>query len=123
MKVRIKGNFIRYRLSKSEVEDLSLTGIVKETTCLGVNNFFTYSLVSKDGIENLEANFMDGNLIIFLPKENAQNWFTNSKVGYRSTVKIDEKNILVLLVEKDFQCLDETEEDQSNNYPNPIAKE
>ena len=65
----------------------------------------------------------DGNLIIFLPKENAQNWFTNSKVGYRSTVKIDEKNILVLLVEKDFQCLDETEEDQSNNYPNPIAKE
>ena len=123
MKVRIKGNFIRYRLSKSEVEALSLTGVVKETTCFGINNLFTYSLESKDGIENLEANFMNGNLIIFLPKEYSHSWFTNSKVGYRSTVKIDEKNILVLLVEKDFQCLDETEEDQSNNYPNPIAKE
>ena len=123
MKVRIKGNFIRYRLSKLEVEALSLTGIVKETTCFGINNLFSYSLVSKDGIDNLEANFTNGNLIIFLPKENAHNWFANSKVGYRSTVKIDEKNILVLLVEKDFQCLDETEEDQSNNYPNPIAKE
>jgi len=29
---------------------------------------------------------------------------------------------LHLLVEKDFVCLDEVNEDQSDNYPNPLAK-
>jgi hypothetical protein len=28
---------------------------------------------------------------------------------------------LFLLVEKDFTCLDEVAEDQSDNYPNPLA--
>jgi hypothetical protein len=30
-----------------------------------------------------------------------------------------EDNSLYLLVEKDFVCLDETSEDQSDNYENP----
>ena len=29
---------------------------------------------------------------------------------------------LHLLVEKDFTCLDNVGEDQSDNYPNPLAK-
>jgi len=27
------------------------------------------------------------------------------------------------LVEKDFKCLDNVAEDQSDNYPNPLAKD
>jgi hypothetical protein len=27
------------------------------------------------------------------------------------------------LIEKDFQCLDNTEEDQSDMYPNPLAEQ
>jgi hypothetical protein len=30
---------------------------------------------------------------------------------------------LHLLVEKDFTCLDNVTEDQSDNYPNPLLKE
>jgi hypothetical protein len=29
---------------------------------------------------------------------------------------------LYLLVEKDYTCLDNVEEDQSDNYPNPLLK-
>jgi hypothetical protein len=37
-------------------------------------------------------------------------------------VGFDDKNGPVqLLVEKDFTCLDNVEEDQSDNYPNPLA--
>jgi len=40
------------------------------------------------------------------------------KVGFENA---DGK--LHLLVEKDFVCLDEVAEDQSDNYPNPLAKQ
>ena len=38
------------------------------------------------------------------------------RVGFEETV-----SGLHLLVEKDFTCLDSIEEDQSDNYPNPLA--
>lgn len=121
MKVRIKGNFVRYRLSKSEVELLSTCGVIDEKTFFKNNQLFSYSLQSKDGISNLDADFINGHITIYIPTEDAKSWVNNNKVGYRHTIEIDEKNILVLLIEKDFQCLDETIEDQSDNYPNPIA--
>jgi len=122
MKVRIKGNFVRYRLSKIDVELLSSCGVVEEKTCFKNNQLFSYSLRSKEEIKNLDADFNNGHLTIYIPAEDAKNWVNNKKVGYRNTINIDIKNILVLLIEKDFQCLDETEEDQSDNYPNPIAR-
>ncbi len=122
MKVRIKGNFIRYRLSKSEVELLSTVGVIREETHFPNNQLFSYSLQSKEGIENLASEFKNGHITIYIPKELSDVWVNNNKVGYRNTVKVDDNNILVLLIEKDFQCLDETLEDQSDNYPNPIAK-
>ncbi len=33
----------------------------------------------------------------------------------------NEQGKLFLLVEKDFTCLDNVSEDQSDNYPNPLA--
>ena len=32
------------------------------------------------------------------------------------------KKKLYILIEKDFKCLDNTIEDQSDNYPNPLAE-
>ena len=42
---------------------------------------------------------------------------TTDKVGFEG-----KQGDLVLLVEKDFTCLDNAEEDQSDNYPNPLAE-
>lgn len=33
----------------------------------------------------------------------------------------DNSGIISLLVEKDFTCLDNVDEDQSDNFPNPVA--
>jgi hypothetical protein len=38
------------------------------------------------------------------------------KVGFEAI-----NGALQLLVEKDFTCLDKIDEDQSDNYPNPLA--
>jgi hypothetical protein len=120
MKIRIKGNFIRYRLTKSEVEAFSKTGIYKEMTEFD-GNTFSYVLQAKEGINNLEANFSDNTITLLFPESYVENWRHSNKVGYSHTLVLSSGNQLNLLVEKDFVCMDETVEDQSDNYPNPKA--
>jgi hypothetical protein len=48
----------------------------------------------------------------FMVKE----WEDTDKVGFEETA-----GTIYLLVEKDFKCLDNVAEDQSDNYPNPLS--
>ena len=51
-------------------------------------------------------------------------WKTTEQTGFEEEMELeDSEETLHLLVEKDFTCLDKVEEDQSDNYPNPLLKE
>jgi hypothetical protein len=118
MKIRIKGNSIRYRLTMSEVEAFSSTGSVSESTSFGKNKFH-YSLVADPDIAALGAKFENNTITLMLPEKHAGTWAESSAIGFTNTLKLEGGELLTLLLEKDFTCLDETEEDQSDNYPNP----
>ncbi|MGB3150244.1 MAG: hypothetical protein WBB27_06230 [Maribacter sp.] len=120
MKIRIRGNSIRYRLTKSEVETFSRTGSYGNETKFN-NNTLSYILNAKEGIKNLEADFTDNTITIFFPKKEVANWADSTTVGFSHSFVLDSGITLELLVEKDFVCMDETIEDQSDNYPNPKA--
>jgi hypothetical protein len=49
----------------------------------------------------------------------AERWVTTEQVGFRESVRPQEGVLLTVLVEKDFACLDPTDEDQTDAYPNP----
>jgi hypothetical protein len=51
-----------------------------------------------------------------MPEHMAAEWAAPEKVGFDG---VHDK--LTLLIEKDFQCLDNVEEDQTDNYPNPAS--
>jgi len=121
MKIRIKGNSIRFRLTKSEVETFSKQGLVQETTVFA-NKTFTYALKAKAGITLLEADFSNDTITLYFPQTLQKDWATNKKVGYSNHVDWNDERALSLLVEKDFACMDNTIEDQSDNYPNPKIK-
>ncbi|NAS10567.1 DUF7009 family protein [Poritiphilus flavus] len=118
MKIRIKGNAVRYRLTKSEVETFCQTGRYEEKTAFQ-SNTLTYVLETKAGISELEADFKEDSIVLYLPEEVRANWATSDRVGYSNSVDWNDESKLSLLVEKDFTCLDNTIEDQSDNYPNP----
>ena len=122
MKIRIRGNTVRYRLTKSEVAIFSKTGKYIEKTEFS-STTFSYVLQAKEGIENLEADFYDNSIILFFPKKNIIDWADNDKIGFSHHFIMESGKSLELLVEKDFVCMDETVEDQSDNYPNPKAVE
>ena len=46
-------------------------------------------------------------------------WDVNETVGFENSISVADDTSLHLLLEKDFVCLDERIEDQSDNYPNP----
>ena len=121
MKIRIKGNFVRYRLSKTDVRRLADEGRVEESTCFGPDpeHTFTYALVARPGLTRLEASFDSGRITLYVPAEAARDWPDNDRVGFENEVPVAPHAVLKLLLEKDFVCLDETVEDQSDNYANP----
>lgn len=118
MKIRIRGNSVRYRLTQSEVKQLSQTGKLSEATCFGANTLW-YNLEAKEGIETLQASLEGSTITMYMPIQDAREWYDIDRIGYENTVALTPETGLFLLVEKDFACLDHTNEDQSDNYPNP----
>ena len=119
MKIRIKGNSIRYRLTKTEIDNFGKHGWLEEKTEFLNGHSFHYCLERKTGIENMEASFSGNRICIFVPEKIASEWTTTDIVGFDTKMKIGEGKELFLLIEKDFVCLDHTLEDQSDNYENP----
>jgi 3-methyladenine DNA glycosylase Mpg len=113
MKIRIKGNSLRYRLTKTDVERFAEEGYLEEQTVFG-NGVLTYAL-QVYGSNELSASFEDNKITLFMPEIMAEDWATTDRVGFEETA-----GPLYLLIEKDFKCLDNVAEDQSDNYPNPL---
>jgi hypothetical protein len=112
MKIRIKGNSLRYRLTKSDVANLAANGFVEESTNFGAQ-IFRYAL-RRGMVNSLSASFEDNTITIHMPDQMIQEWVHTGRVGFEHT-----SGAIYLLVEKDFVCLDNVAEDQADNYPNP----
>jgi hypothetical protein len=120
MKIRIKGNSIRLRLTKSEVDTLATTGMIEEKTEFD-DNSFGYKLQTKNGINTLDAIMDNNTMTVLVPEKVAVEWPDNTIVSHTHTKELKNGKSLLLLVEKDFKCIDAPpHEDQSDNYENPL---
>lgn len=118
MKLRIKGNSLRIRLNKSEVNEFVSMGYLEEHISFG-NNKLIYALQSSNELKEMVATFEFNKISVIVPAILLVNWPENATVGFKATMPLTETDSLYLLLEKDFVCLDETIEDQSDNYENP----
>lgn len=118
MKIRIKGNSIRLRLTKTEVANFGLHGYLEETTQVGPNTFI-YALANDASVSSLSAKMEGAKITMQVPAAMAKQWTETDEVGLQNIMKWGNDQELFLLLEKDFVCIDNTFEDQSDNYPNP----
>ncbi|HEY8931211.1 MAG TPA: hypothetical protein VIM55_18545 [Mucilaginibacter sp.] len=114
MKIRIKGNSLRYRLTKTDVENFGRDGYLEETSNFGTQ-VFKYAL-KRTAAEILTAGFSDNTITVYMPFSMADEWTATDRVGFENN-----SGQMHLLIEKDFKCLDNVAEDQSDNYPNPLS--
>jgi hypothetical protein len=115
MKIRIKGNSLRYRLTKSDVAAIIKDGRLEERTEFG-HQALIYGVQTTTDYD-LSATFHENRITLFVPHTMIDKLANTDEVGFEN-----EQGKLFLLVEKDFTCLDNVEEDQSDNYPNPLAE-
>ena len=120
MKIRIKGNSVRYRLTRSEVEKFSREGYLEEKTEFP-GSALTYALEAREGLDTLDVDMEQGKITLYFPDHEKVDWYKSERVGYKYDKPIGEDKSIFILLEKDFVCLDKVDEDQSDNYPNPNA--
>jgi len=119
MKLRIKGNTIRFRLTQTEVDNLA-EGSVEDKIMFPAGKSLVYRIQSG---EKTEVNFTGGAVSISVPSENIKSWASTDQVEINTLVMLEDNNQLEISIEKDFKCLTERpKEDESDMYPNPLEK-
>jgi hypothetical protein len=123
MKLRIKGNSIRLRLLRSEIERFAANGKISEEIRFGSEGSaaLKYSLVSSSSAKSLESRFEYHEIIVEVPEDDALDWIESEKVGLEAWQPIGDENLMIL-IEKDFACIDRTDDpDREDTFPNPSA--
>lgn len=122
MKLRIRGNSIRLRLLRSEVERLAAAGVVSEDTRFGTatDQALKYSVASSDGVEQVTAQFSDNQILVLLPESVALAWTTSDQVGIEAMQQVSEGCDLSILIEKDFECIGRPDDpDRADTFRDP----
>lgn len=121
MKLRIRDNSVRLRLTRSEVDTLREDGLVEARTDFPEGVDFRYVLESSPACVTPGAYFSNNVMTVRLPETTVLAWATTNQVSIDGEQKLDDGASLGILVEKDFQCLTDRDEDESDMFPHPEA--
>ena len=120
MKLRIRDNSIRLRLTRGEVESISTDGLVSASVPFSGGVKFDYVLESSPACVKPVAMFSNNVLSVRLPEKDVIEWAGTEAVSISAEQLLDDGGQLNLLVEKDFACLAPREgENESDMYPHP----
>ena len=120
MKLRIKGDSLRLRLTQGEVHALEEGGLVEDRVRFGGGATLVYRLTRDPRAPAIAANYIDGVMEVRLPEQVALGWCRSNEVTLAGAQPAAADAELRIVVEKDFACLTVREgEDESDNFPNP----
>ena len=120
MKLRIKGSSLRLRLLRSEVDRLAKGEAISESTIFGPADVLRYTIEVGQNAKAVMATFERGHIAITLPSETAQKWALSDEVSIETVQPTGNGEVLELLIEKDFVCLDrKNDPDRDDAFPNP----
>lgn len=121
MKLRIHENSIRLRLTQKDVAQFRSSGRVDAALYFAPGRVLSYSLENLPDVSEVSVDF-DGRAIrVLIPTPIAIHWTDSHDVGIQASQPTGEGLRLDLLIEKDFQCLHRTAEQDLDAYPNPLA--
>ena len=124
MKLRIRGDSIRLRLKRGEVDRIAVGSSIAEETHFP-DSVLTYRLEVSEN-SDFSASFDNGGLVIRLPKSKALDWAVTDEVSLYSEQKLSGAGSLSLLIEKDFRCMEPGHhrncEDDEDTFSHPSAQ-
>lgn len=121
MKLRIKGNTLRLRLTQAELDQLGQGETVREKIPFPQATL-TYAVAADAALSSMSVQYQDHEVLVRLPEHQVREWVDTDLVGLEETLEVGEGKSLYLLLEKDFQCLHKRpNEDETDQFANPAA--
>jgi hypothetical protein len=115
----MKGDSLRLRLTRAEVQQLAQSGRVEEHVHIGARGLLIYRVQRAPTAAALGASFDNGVIEIQVPDATAREW-CDSELVTLDAVQHQDAVDLRIIVEKDFACLaPRSDEDESDNFPHP----
>ena len=120
MKIRIRGNSIRLRLTQSEVKQFEETGEILDKIQFGTQELI-YGLSIFNGSQ-AEVSYQPNIILVKVPEKEGNHWAATDQVGIEYSLKLNGDSDLKILIEKDFQCLKvRSGGEDADTFPNPEA--
>jgi hypothetical protein len=124
MKLRIRGNSLRLRLTRREVAHIGEGLRVEEAIEFGAepDQRLTYALEASNAVTCITAHFRDNQITVYLPMNLAKEWAVTDTISLRDEQALPQGGTtLKLLVEKDFACLtDRRGTDDEDTFSHPM---
>jgi hypothetical protein len=122
MKLRIRGNSIRLRVSKTELAKLAETGSAEDLVRFSSENELRYGIdVRPTGA--VTAAFAATSIRVALPQSRLDLWLRPDEVSVEGSQPIGGGKVLQILLEKDYTCLaPRGGDDDSDLFVNPLKK-
>lgn len=118
MKLRIKGDSLRLRLSRTDVQRLAETGAVEETAHFPGGALLRYAVEMHASDAPLHAELTTTRIVITLPARDVHAWAESELVGLYGEIAVP-GGTLAVAVEKDFACIDRNDPEDADAFPNP----
>ncbi len=122
MKIRIKDNTLHIQLNRQEADLFAEEGYIEAHTPF-ISNVFSYALQSRpdESGQELSADFKDNVITVYVPERMVKEWTGTDMSAFDTWMEVDNGERLYLSLEKDLEYQDETLENQTNDYQNPLA--
>ncbi len=122
MKLRLKSDTVRFRTTRSEVGTLISTGRLEEKIEFAEGSgSFTYAIVLESSASAVGIQHASSTITLVVPAAEARSWAQSDAVGIYATVE-GRVGPLDLILEKDFACLDRSDANNHDTFPNPSAE-
>jgi hypothetical protein len=121
MKLRIKGNSLRLRVSRSELKRFLEENRIEDTIHFTPEAKLTYALESDAGAVAASLRYTGQEVTVILSGAQVRTWNQESEIGVYTTIDIAPERALELVVEKDFACVDRSDDDNRDTFQNPHA--
>ena len=84
---------------------------------------FAYVLESSDKVSSPRAKLTPHAVIVQVPPDALMRWASTDQIGIEGEQPVVDQATLRIVIEKDFACIEGTDEQNADTFPNPLAGE
>jgi len=123
MKLRLKGNSLRLRVTRSELATLQAGKRIQENSLFPADPpaRLGYVLGVDSHNQPVHVVFASQQIVVSLSQDQLANWSGEHQVGIYASLPVAEGTVLEVAIEKDFACLDLSDENDTDTFANPMA--